>query len=155
MERYETKKVIQFMKGLYPNWRPDSETVNAWQEVFEEYSMEDVKSAVIVLSRKMQFIPSVAEIYQELRSRPSFDLLTFNDKMFVIKVYVINEQLEDTVFSFNYQTREEANEDLRKLKEHHTYKDIERMWIERELKHSAPDSAFRQKCEQMFQEGAL
>lgn len=155
MERFETKKVVQFMKGLYPNWRPDSETVNAWHEVFEEYSMADVKNAVIVLSRKMKYIPTVAEIFEEIRSRPSFDLLTFNDKMFVIKVYVRNEQLEDTVFNFNYQNREEANEDLRKLKEHHTYKDIERMWIERELKHSAPDSVFRQKCEQMFQEGAL
>lgn len=153
MERYEMKKVIQFIKGMYPGWKPTAETIDSWSEFFSDYTVKDVKDAVMVHARTSPFTPSAAEILNVIQSRPTFELLSFNDRMYVIKIYIRNNQHEDTVFNFHYQTKEEANEDLKKLKEHHSYDDIEQMWIQKELAKSPPGSLFRKTYEQLREGG--
>lgn len=150
MERYEMKKVIQFIRGMYPQWRPDGNTVDAWFEFFREFEARQVTDAVMVYARKSQFVPSAAEILKEIQSVPRFELLNFNDKMFTIKVYIKDEQLEDSVFCFYYSTKEEANEGLKRLKEHHSYAEIEHAWARREYDKAAPGSNFRKLYHQKY-----
>lgn len=131
MERYEMKRVIQFIRGMYPGWKADSNTVDSWYELFKDHTEQEVKDAVIAFAKKKTFIPNAAEILTELLKTPDFELLEFkrpNGAMYTVKVYTKTPLLEDTAFSFNHKSKEEALKTLDYLKGHCSYGEIYDFW---------------------------
>lgn len=150
MERYEMKRVIQFIRGMYPGWKADSNTVDSWYELFKDHTEQEVKDAVIAFAKKKTFIPNAAEILTELMSVPRFEFLNFNDRMYTIKVYTRNNQQEDSMFPFHFATKDEANEELAKLKACSTYDEIEKEWAGWQYRKSPPGSRFREIYEKEY-----
>lgn len=70
MTRDEAKKIIMFIAGSYPNFKPLdlSETVDAWSTVFCDVDVEQVKLLVksYVMSDTSGFAPSINSIIQIL-----------------------------------------------------------------------------------------
>jgi len=68
MTREETKELLMMIRAIYPNFnvRPSemTPTINAWHLMLEEYSPEDVKSAlkIYVKTNDTGFAPSVSQL---------------------------------------------------------------------------------------------
>lgn len=150
MERYEMKRIIQFIRGMYPGWKADSSTVDSWFEFFRDRTEKEVKDAVIAFARKKTFIPNAAEILTELMSVPRFELLNFSGRMYTIKVYTRNSQQEDSLFCFSFATKDAANEELARLKACSTYDEIVAEWAAWQNRKSPPDSHFRELYEKEY-----
>ena len=131
MEKYETKKLIQQMASLYPSFRWNGDTVELWHAALEPYEYKKAYEALISLVRKVDYIPNVGTIIKELQKTPDFELLEFkrpNGAMYTVKVYTKTPLLEDTAFSFNHKTKEEALKTLDYLKGHCSYGEIYDFW---------------------------
>ena len=131
MEKYETKKLIQQMASLYPSFRWNGDTVELWHAALEPYEYKKAYEALISLVRKVDYIPNVGTIIKELLKTPDFELLEFkrpNGAMYTVKVYTKTPLLEDTAFSFNHNSKEEALKTLDYLKGHCSYGEIYDFW---------------------------
>ncbi len=66
MTREEAKKIVMFISGSYPNFKPLdlTETVNAWATVFSNFDVEHVKLLVksYIVSDESGFPPSISDI---------------------------------------------------------------------------------------------
>lgn len=79
MTREETKKIIMIVKSTYPNWNPDSlsNTIDAWNLFFEEYSYNDISLALktFVLTDSSGFAPSVGQIIENTRIADNYTIM--------------------------------------------------------------------------------
>jgi len=71
MTREETKNIIMFISGSYPNFKPLdlTETVNSWATVFSNFDVEQVKLLVkaYIVSNESGFPPSISDIIKIYR----------------------------------------------------------------------------------------
>lgn len=133
MERFETKQLLKDMTAIYPSFKWNNTTVEMWHEVLKPFDYKTAKKSLIHLARSVNYMPNASTIANDIKSRPQFELLSFNDKMYVIRVFIRDDKNEDSVFNFNYYTREGANEALEELKAMQSYEEILEVWKQREL----------------------
>lgn len=133
MERFETKQLLKDMNAIYPSFKWSNTTVEMWHEVLKPFDYTTAKNSLIHLARTVNYMPNAGTIANDIKSRPQFELLAFNDRMFVIRVFIRDDQNEDSVFNFSYRTRDSANEALEKLKAMKTYEEVLEVWKQREF----------------------
>ena len=88
MEKAEISKILKFYKNINPQSKlneNDPEIINLWFEMFEDYTYDQVKNAIIAFAKRKPFAPSLGEIishisvYEIVRIEPNTVVIKFDD----------------------------------------------------------------------------
>ncbi len=113
MEKSEIKKIIKLINSIYPKSSlkcDDTDTIEIWNEMLNDYSFNEVRNAIKEHAKSNQFIPTIAEIIQKLA--PTFFKIEIDRLGNDYAVYV---NFPESRYPFKFKEKDKANDLLRKL----------------------------------------
>lgn len=116
LEKKEIYKILKFYKSLYPNSKlsdKDKDTVDAWYSLLEQYEYEEVKDAIIRVSKQRNsYMPTVINIIDNIYVK-GYTV----EKVGTNTIIVRYEDEQRGNFPFRFSSKEEAAEYAMKFRE--------------------------------------
>lgn len=106
MEKNELREVLKFYKSIYigANVNLEDKTLfNSWYEMLKEYSLEQVKDAIIRRSKQSSFPANVPEIISNIESK-GYSTEKIGSNTIIIRY----EDEQRGNFPFRFNSKEEA-----------------------------------------------
>ncbi len=113
MTRDDAKKIVMFISGSYPNFKPLdlTETVNAWATVFSNFDVEQVKLLVksYIMSDESGFPPSIGQIVNVFKKQEKRKYFEELEKMLLETSYSgqIEDKRQNAIKSLNQRKESE------------------------------------------------